>query len=267
MSWFHGVTMSTIAVVDDSAGARLFAVASLKQSGHQIREIEPTCIFKVLEELHANLPDLLISDLMMPTCPGQTIIRTCREDPHLKDLKILLLTAHGDVELAHFLQAMGNTHYLTKPVPPPVLAECVDRFLTGDLEIDPGWNLACKGVVAVVDDSHLSRVYHSACLRKNGFRPIQIEPTDLMGTLRALQAAKPEMVLLDFLMPGFRGDALVRALRSNAALVDLPVLLVTAHRGDELEDLQATDASVDLLFKPVLPVDLIAKVKSILGVP
>jgi len=255
--------MASIAVVDDNAGARLFAAAALKKAGHEVREIEPSCLFKVLEALHPAPPDLLVSDLMMPGCPGQTLIRACREDPHLRDLKILLLTAHGDVELAHFLQSMGNTHYLTKPVAPALLAECADHFLTGELEIDAGWSLACNGVVAVVDDSNLSRVYHSACLRKNGFRPVPIEPTDLMGTLAALESARPDLLLLDYLMPNFRGDALLRALRGSAGLSELPVVLVTAHHGDELQVLQAASECVEVLFKPVLAEDLIGKVKAL----
>lgn len=256
--------MATIAVVDDNAGARLFAAAALKKAGHEVQEIEPSCLFKVLEALHPAPPDLLVSDLMMPGCPGQTLIRACREDPHLRDLKILLLTAHGDVELAHFLQSMGNTHYLTKPVAPALLSECVDHFLNGELDIDAGWSLACNGVVAVVDDSNLSRVYHSACLRKHGFRPVPIEPSDLMGTLSALEAARPNLLLLDYLMPNFRGDALLRALRGSS-LRDLPVVLVTAHHGDELQLMREATDRIEILFKPALAEDLIEKVKAMLA--
>lgn len=256
--------MARIAVVDDNAGARLFAAACVRRNGHEPQEIEPTCLFRVLEALHQDPPDLLISDLLMPTCPGQTLIRACREDPHLKDLRILLLTAHGDVDLARFLQRMGRTHYLTKPVAAPVLSECVEHFLTGDLEIDLGWSLSCKGVVAVVDDSHLSRTFHAACMRKNGYRPVSIEPTDVMGTLRALEEAQPDLLLLDLLMPAFRGDALLRALRGSS-LRNLPVVLVTSYHGEDLQFMLDTTGIREVLFKPALPEELVAKVDALLG--
>lgn len=257
--------MARIAVVDDNAGARLFAAASVRRNGHETLEIEPTCLFRVLEALHREPVDLLISDLVMPTCPGKTLIRACREDPHLKDLRILLLTAHGDVDLARFLQGMGHTHYLTKPVAAPVLSECVEHFLKGDLEIDLGWSLACKGVVAVVDDSHLSRTFHAACMRKNGFRPVPIEPTDVMGTLRALEEAKPDLLLLDLLMPAFRGDALMRALRGSS-LRGLPVVMVTSYHGEDLKMMLDTTGVREVVFKPALPEELVGKVREILGV-
>lgn len=254
--------MAAIVVVDDNAGARLFARSSFKGSGHTVTELEPTCLFTVLQALHADPPDLLVSDLVMPTCPGQTLIRACREDVHLKDLKILLLTAHGDVRLAHFLQEMGNTHYLTKPVAPAELRACAELFLTGKLDIDPGWELACDGVVAVVDDSRLSRAFHAACLRRHGFRPLEIEPRSLVDTVSALEQAAPQLLLLDFLMPQFRGDALVRALQGSASLRDLPVILVTAHRGDEIEALPGLMPLVEVLHKPTLPETLVRRVRA-----
>lgn len=251
-------------VVDDLMTSRRFVTASLKASGHEVQEIEPACLFSVLQVLHAAPPDLLICDLVMPNCPGQTVIRACREDPHLKGIKILLLTAHGDADLGHFLQKMGNTHYLTKPVSQSELAGCVEMFLNGDLELDPGWDLACKGLVAVIDDSRMSRVFHAACLRKAGFRPVEIEPTDLLGTLEAVEAAQPELLVLDFVMPNFRGDALIRAMRSRDTLKDIPVLLVTAHHGD-VKALTDAIGGVELMFKPIQAETLVARVHALIG--
>lgn len=256
--------MARIAVVDDSPGARLFASACLKHLGHEVVEITPTCLFEVLDVLHAQPPDLLISDLIMPGCSGRLLIEVCREDRHLKGMKILLLTAHGDEKLAHFLQTLNSVHYLTKPISPPELSECVTRFLGGDLEIDPGWALACKGVVAVVDDSQMSRVFHASCLRKHGFRAVDIEPTDMKTVLAALADLKPDLLMLDYLMPRFRGDSLIRALRATPALADLPVLLVTAHHGREVDDLLKRIDRVEALYKPIFPDEIGARIQALL---
>jgi len=258
--------MPIVMVVDDSATARRFIVGCLEPQGHVIREVEPTCLYEVLSALHAEVPDLLVTDLVMPGCPGQTLIRACREDSHLKQMKILLLTGHGDIALAHFLQNMGSTHYLTKPVAPPELADCVARLLSGDLAVDPGWSLACNGVVAVIDDSQLSRVYHSACLRKGGFRPVEITPTDLLGTLEAVSQARPDLILLDYLMPKFRGDALVRVLRSRQSdpLQDVPILMVTAHDNEDLSARIKDRPHVEILSKPLYPEQLLDRVEALL---
>ena len=253
--------MSSIFVVDDSAGARQFALAALGRAGHTVRDLDPTCLLPILQALHEAPPDLLITDLVMPGCPGMTLIRVCREDPHLRQMRILLLTSHGDEKLGLFLQSMGNVHYLAKPVAPQVLQECVARLLSPEEEPDPGWSLACNGIVAVVDDSQLSRSYHAACLRKSGFRPVAIEPTNLLATVEAIEAAGTQLLVADFRMPDFNGDALIRAIRGRQAVQDIPVLVVTSHNSEELRDRLSSIAKVEILFKPLTPADLVAAVR------
>jgi len=255
--------MASISVIDDSEGARLFMAAALRQGGHEVREIDPTCLYAVLKLLHEAPPDLLVTDLLMPDCPGQSVIRACREDHHLKHLKILLLTAHGDKNLAHFIQAMGNVHYLAKPVSPATLQHCADLLLQDKLETDLGWAMVCHGVVAVVDDSQMSRTFHAACLRKQGFRSVQIAPTDLLETVLAIEKCQPDLLLVDFLMPNFHGDALIRAIRGREALRDVPVLVITAHRSDEIISTLMPIGDVHVAFKPISPEDLMTHVRAL----
>ncbi len=257
--------MSIITIVDDNAAARHFLSTALAKSGHDLMEIEPGCLYEVLQALHKVPPDLLVTNLAARNCPGQTLIRACREDSHLKHLRILLLTANGDGALARFIQSMGNVHYLAKPVSRSMFQDCVEFLLNQEAETDSGWSLACNGVVAVVDDSLMSRALHSACLRRQGFRCIQVEPTDLLETVLALEAIQPDLLLVDFLMPGFRGDALIRALRGRETLREVPVLVVTAHRSDEVIHQLLPIGGVAVAFKPIAPEDLMVHVWSMLG--
>lgn len=258
--------MARIAIIDDHPSARLFASACLRQAGHAVQEIEPTCLYEVLGHLHTEPFDLLLTDLVMPGCPGMSLIRACREDGHLKELKILLLTAHGDRRLARFLQHMGNVHYLRKPVGHQELAECIDDYLRGSLEVDLGWSLDCQGVVAVVDDSQVSRHYHLNCLRRTGSKPMEIVPDSLSEVMKVLEQGRPDALLLDFVMPGFRGDVLIRALRASPrdVLRELPILLITAHAMGEAGDSAPQVEGVDVLFKPVLPEELATRLLELL---
>ena len=257
--------MAEILVVDDNATARQFAGASLKGTEHAVTLLAPDCLFAVLEQLHAHPPDLLLLDLVMPGCPGLTVLRFCREDAHLKNVKTIVLTSHGDAALGRALQRMGKVHYLAKPVAPAALAECVERFLDDTLVVDPGWALACRGVVAVVDDSRLTRGYHCACMRKLGFRAVEVEPTDLVGTRDTLVALKPDLILLDYLMPSFNGEQVVRALRATESLSETPVLMVTAHQDADLETRMGGFHGGQVLFKPISMEDLARGVESLLS--
>lgn len=252
-----------MAIVDTNASARLFASACLKQDGHEVLELEPSSVYEVLSALRDTPVDLMLTDFIMQDCPGLSLVRACREDPLLKDLKIIVLTAFGDKSLAAFLRANEKVHYLSKPVSPNELVKCVNLFLHDELEIDPGWALACRGTVAIVDDSRLCRVMHADCLHSHGFRPLAILPEDLTSVLEALQEALPDLLILDFLMPAFRGDALIRALRASASekLRELPVLLVTAHSSLEPMEFIVHEGGVEIVQKPVDPQELAARVE------
>jgi two-component system phosphate regulon response regulator PhoB len=161
---------------------------------------------------------------------------------------------------------MGRVHYLAKPVAPAALAECVEGFLGDTLVVDPGWGLACRGVVAVVDDSRLTRTFHASCMRKLGYRAVEIEPIDLAGTRKALEELDPDLIILDYLMPAFTGEQVARALRATESLRNTPVLMVTAHQSQDLEGRLAELVPSRVLFKPVSMEDLAQGVESLLAV-
>ena len=70
---------------------------------------------EALARIHAERPDLVILDVMMPRRNGFEVCQDLRQDPRFKDLRILMLTAKGrDTEVAKGL-ALGADAYMTKP--------------------------------------------------------------------------------------------------------------------------------------------------------
>lgn len=121
--------MALIAIVDDSRLARTFAATCLRKSGHEIVEIDPISIFEVLKILRENPPQLLLMDYLMPGCPGNSLVRACREDQSLKEIPILVITAHRDEEVRERLERMGLLGFLHKPFEPHTLQSEVERLL------------------------------------------------------------------------------------------------------------------------------------------
>ncbi len=122
--------MARIAIVDDSRLARTFAASCLRKSGHEIVEIDPISIFEVLKNLRDNPPQLLLMDYLMPGCPGNSLVRACREDQALKEIPILVITAHRDEEIRERLERMGLLGFLHKPFEPQALQGEVERLLS-----------------------------------------------------------------------------------------------------------------------------------------
>ena len=79
-----------------------------------------------------------------------------------------------------------------------------------------------------------------------------------------LNDALPDLVLLDWMLPGQSGLALAKSLRADARTKDLPVIMVTA-RSDEADKVAGLEAWVDdYVTKPFSPRELKARIKSVL---
>src|SRR6478672_2100260 len=82
------------------------------------------------------------------------------------------------------------------------------------------------------------------------------------GTLRALEQARPDLILLDVMLPDVDGFELCRQIRQSGTLGRIPVLFLTA-RGDEVDRVLGLEiGGDDYMTKPFSPRELIARVKA-----
>jgi PAS domain S-box-containing protein len=117
--------------------------------------------------------------------------------------------------------------------------------------------------VLVADDNADMREYLARLLRSGGFRVTTV--TDGQAALDAVRAGAPDLVISDVMMPRLDGLGLVAALRADARTAAVPVLLLSARAGQEasVEGLRA--GADDYLVKPFSAVELLARVRSNLG--
>lgn len=116
-----------------------------------------------------------------------------------------------------------------------------------------------NGPILVVDDEPAN-----LGLLKNILSPDYrlVFATTGTGALEAVRKHAPSLILLDVQMPGMDGYSVCRALKSNEATRDIPVLFVTSL-GEERNEADAFNAgAVDFLVKPVSPVVVRARVRT-----
>jgi len=100
-------------------------------------------------------------------------------------------------------------------------------------------------------------------LKRNAYNVI----TALNGkeALEMLKKAKPDLIILDLVMPIIDGYEVCKILKADVNYKDIPVLLLTASAtSNMLEKIKLTQAS-DYLIKPFEPEDLLKKAKKLLG--
>lgn len=116
--------------------------------------------------------------------------------------------------------------------------------------------------VLVVDDEEDYRLIVQDVLKSAGMEVKAC--VDGMDGLQTLKGYLPDIVLVDWMMPRMDGEAFCRALRQDARLRDLPVLMLTVRQTAD-EELEALHFGVDdFIVKPFKPEELIARVKAAL---
>ena len=117
-------------------------------------------------------------------------------------------------------------------------------------------------LVMVIEDEKEIRDLVRYNLDRAGFRVATAEDGDT--GLERLFASRPEVLVLDLMLPGKNGLEILRELRSEPATRDLPVLVLTA-RGTEMDKLLGFEHGADdYLTKPFSPRELVARVQALL---
>ena len=83
-----------------------------------------------------------------------------------------------------------------------------------------------------------------------------------MEALEIAREAKPDLILLDVIMPGMNGFAVCKALKADPLTADIPVLFLTALSGDTDEAMALAGGASDFIIKPISPPVLAARVKN-----
>ncbi len=116
-------------------------------------------------------------------------------------------------------------------------------------------------VLVVEDESAIAELI-SINLRHAGYEVTIAATAEEAQT--AIDAVLPELVLLDWMLPGQSGIALAKRWRSQVRTRDLPVIMLTA-RAEEADKIAGLDAGADdYLVKPFSPNELLARIRAVL---
>lgn len=116
--------------------------------------------------------------------------------------------------------------------------------------------------VLVVDDDAAIREMIRMALEGNGYEVL--EAGDTIAARRCLETNEPDIVLLDWMLPGQSGYEFTRSLRNKPASNSIPVIMLTARDREE-EKIAALEAGADdYISKPFSVKELLARIKAVL---
>lgn len=265
-----------VLLVDDDPDIHMSIGMMLRAEGYQV--ISARDGVEAMKCIYKERPHLVILDLLMPRKDGFAVVREIREDPEYAQLPIVILTAVAeDASRRRYELETGSDmqvqDYVEKHVRPTELLRRLRRLLpeaeaeaTEAPVLEP---LEAKATVLLIDDDPDFVAGTRMTLEANGYRTL----TALNGPdgLALARSEKPDLVLLDIIMPRQDGFMVCEALKSDPSLSNIPVIMLTSFS----ERLRQTSYSAvqglmmeadDYLDKPVRPSELLRRVQAALRV-
>ncbi len=202
---------SLILVVDDDPSVRDLVRRTLEKEGFRVSQAASG--EEGLRLARALRPDAITLDVMMPGMDGWAVLSALKSDPELAETPVVMVTMIDDRNLGY---ALGAADYLTKPIDRKRLTGVLARFRHEPI----------GGVVLVVDDDPVGRQMIAQMLENDGWTVAEAENGRV--AFDRLAEARPDLILLDLMMPEMDGFEFAHHLRLNPRWRDIPILVVTA---------------------------------------
>ncbi len=129
MGFEGGIMTNKILIADDEQNIVISLEFLMKREGFEVSIAQDG--EEAINRIRADMPDLVLLDVMMPKRNGFEVCQEVKADPALQAVKVLMLTAKGrDTEVTKGL-ALGADAYMTKPFSTKELVEKVRSLLSG----------------------------------------------------------------------------------------------------------------------------------------
>ncbi|NJP08999.1 MAG: response regulator [Leptolyngbyaceae cyanobacterium RU_5_1] len=214
--------IATILVIDDDPAVRDLMMHRLGKEGFRVETAsngqEGLYVAKKLR------PDVITLDVMMPKMSGWSVLPKLKSDPELADIPIVLLTIVDNQNLGF---SLGASDYLTKPMDYKQLVKVLNKYrLQQDENSQASDRPSSAGRVLVAEDDLATRVIFQRILTRQGWSVIEAENGRV--ALERLFEQKPDLIILDLMMPEMDGFQFITELRSREDYRSIPVVVVTA---------------------------------------
>tara|TARA_B100001250_G_C19617502_1_gene707834 strand:- start:206 stop:886 length:681 start_codon:yes stop_codon:yes gene_type:complete len=116
--------------------------------------------------------------------------------------------------------------------------------------------------ILVVEDEPDIRELLDFSISRSGFSVIEAETAE--DALKVIDRGTPELIIIDWMLPGMDGIDLAKQLRADELTKELPIIMLTA-RGEEADKLRSFEVGIDdYVTKPFSPKELMARIKALL---
>ena len=201
----------TVLAIDDEPNARDLLKRMLTREGFNV--VTASSGEEGLRLARSLRPEAITLDVMMPGMDGWTVLARLKADPELAQIPVIIVTIVDRHEMGF---ALGAADYVTKPIDSERLSQLLRKYRC---QRPP-----CP--ILLVEDDLATRDMVRRTLEKSGWTVVEADNGRV--ALSRLSDVKPQLIILDLMMPEMDGFEFLEALRRDDAMANVPVIVVTA---------------------------------------
>jgi len=210
-------------------------------------------MFTLMEKI---TPDIILLDINMPEIDGYEIIKILKADERYAHIPVLFFTSNNDRESVIKGLALGAADYLIKPFETTSLIECIEKHVEASrAERDKEENGKPR-ILAIDDVVSILKTIKAALHNKYKVHTIS-RPESVLDFLKL---RKPDLILLDYLMPIYNGFELITMIRELPGYEDTPIIMLTSEGTPQQVKHAVSLGACDFIVKPFKESELHEKV-------
>ena len=202
-----------ILVAEDDSNARELLTQYISSAGYVVRHASDG--EQAVSMAHEIRPSAITLDIMLPKKDGWKVLSELKSHPETRAIPVVIVSITHDRQLGF---SLGATDFLLKPVNEEALADVLDHAVNASARR--------MRTVLVVDDEPPTVELVADFLHGHGFGVLKAYGGN-EGLAMAIEH-RPDAIILDLIMPGMTGFDVVRRLREDPGVRDIPILILTA---------------------------------------
>jgi DNA-binding response OmpR family regulator len=170
-----------------------------------------------------EIPDLIVLDLMIPGGGGLSVLERLSRLPETQNIPVIVLTGIHDEGIKGKVLQAGAAQYLEKPYNAQELLKSIEEHIKEDKKEEEEGG---AGLILIVDDDKDFVKKLSLDLHKADYKTVIAYDVD--QGMRLAKEEKPDLIILDLLLPGGGGFVFYKHLKGLIYTQNIPVIVLTA---------------------------------------
>ncbi len=216
-----------ILIIEDDYDLSALMIRHLRSGDYDILNVGDT--IQGVQFARREIPDLIILDLMIPGGGGLNVLERLNQLPETQSIPIIVLTGVHDAEIKEKVLQAGAVEYLEKPYNAQELLRSVEEHIIKQEKGEE--ERGSSETILIVDDDEdfIKMLAHD--LQRANYKTLKAYDVD--QGMRLAREEKPDLIIIDLLLPGGGGFIFFEHLKSLAYTQNTPVIVLTAVKDEE----------------------------------